>query len=245
MGSGPISVGVAYWLVLMALATAAALLAAVARLRLSRAVLTAAGRAVVQLAAVGLVITWVLRAWGPTAGFVLVMVVVAAVTSARRIGRGATVWTTAAILLATAPVLALVVATGVLPTQPVAIVPVAGILIGGAMTAIALAGRRAKDDLTTRRGEYEALLALGFTEPAAVRELCRPGIAQALHPALDQTRTVGLVTLPGAFVGVLLGGGNPIHPAAVQLLVLIGLLTTQVIAIVAVTELIAHDRIHR
>ena len=29
---------------------------------------------------------------------------------------------------------------------------------------------------------------------------------QALIPALDQTRTVGLVTLPGAYVGVLLLG---------------------------------------
>ncbi|WP_435154151.1 hypothetical protein [Micromonospora aurantiaca (nom. illeg.)] len=29
-------------------------------------------------------------------------------------------------------------------------------------------------------------------------------------PALDQTRTVGLVTLPGAFVGVLPGGGTAV-----------------------------------
>ncbi|MFI6743032.1 ABC transporter permease [Nonomuraea sp. NPDC050451] len=28
-------------------------------------------------------------------------------------------------------------------------------------------------------------------------------------PALDQTRTVGLVTLPNAFVGMLLGGASP------------------------------------
>ena len=30
---------------------------------------------------------------------------------------------------------------------------------------------------------------------------------EAIIPALDQTRTVGLVTLPGAYIGVLLGGG--------------------------------------
>jgi len=33
--------------------------------------------------------------------------------------------------------------------------------------------------------------------------------ALALVPGLDQTRTVGLVTLPGAFVGVLLAGASP------------------------------------
>jgi putative ABC transport system permease protein len=125
------------------------------------------------------------------------------------------------------------------------VLPVAGILIGGAMTATYLAGRRMMDDLSTRRGEYEALLSLGFTEPAAVRELCRPSLPAALHPALDQTRTVGLVTLPGAFIGVLLGGGGPIQAGATQLLVLIGLLASETTAIIVVSELIAHNVIRR
>ena len=50
--------------------------------------------------------------------------------------------------------------------------------------------------------------------------------------------TVGLVTLPGAFVGVLLGGGTPVQAGAAQLLVLIGLLATQTITIVVASRLI-------
>ena len=53
-----------------------------------------------------------------------------------------------------------------------------------------------------RHGEYEAALSLGLTERDAATELIRPAARQALVPATDQTRTVGLVTLPGAFVGV-------------------------------------------
>jgi hypothetical protein len=34
-------------------------------------------------------------------------------------------------------------------------------------------------------------------------------VAEALVPALDQTRTTGLVTLPGAFVGALFGEAGP------------------------------------
>ncbi|GAA1360682.1 ABC transporter permease [Catellatospora chokoriensis] len=113
------------------------------------------------------------------------------------------------------------------------------------LTATSLAGRRAMEDLRVRRGEFEALLALGFPDPDAVRELCRPYAGQALHPALDQTRTVGLVTLPGAFVGVLLGGGSPVQAGAAQLLVLIGLLAAETIAIVVVLELIARGVINR
>ena len=33
-------------------------------------------------------------------------------------------------------------------------------------------------------------------------------------PPTDQTRTVGLVTLPGAFLGVLIGSGNPVPLSA-------------------------------
>ena len=47
--------------------------------------------------------------------------------------------------------------------------------------------------------------------------------ADALLPNLDQTRTVGLVTLPGAFVGVLLSTGSAAQAGAVQILILIAL----------------------
>jgi putative ABC transport system permease protein len=125
------------------------------------------------------------------------------------------------------------------PLRGEAVIPVAGILIGGAMTATSLAGRRLHDELVHRRGEVEAALALGLLPRDAVLLIARPVAATALVPALDQTRTVGLVTLPGAFVGVLLGGGTPVEAGAAQLLVLVGLLAAQVLAVWAVTELIA------
>jgi putative ABC transport system permease protein len=134
---------------------------------------------------------------------------------------------------------------GVLPTRPIAVVPMAGILIGGAMTATSLAGRRALDELRSRHGEYEAALAIGLTDREAALEICRPSAGQALVPALDQTRTVGLVTLPGAFVGVLLGSGDPVQAAAAQVLVLIGLLAAEAVAVVITVELVARGRIRR
>ena len=57
----------------------------------------------------------------------------------------------------------------------------------------------------------------------------QPTAREALTPGLDQTRTVGLVTLPGAFVGVLLCGGTALEAGATQVFVLIGLLATQAI----------------
>jgi putative ABC transport system permease protein len=89
----------------------------------------------------------------------------------------------------------------------------------------------------------EAALALGLLPRDAVLLVGRSAAATALVPALDQTRTVGLVTLPGAFVGVLLGGGSPLQAGAAQLLVLVGLLAAQVLAVWGVTELIARGAI--
>jgi putative ABC transport system permease protein len=67
----------------------------------------------------------------------------------------------------------------------------------------------------------------------------RPAAAQALLPAIDQTRTVGLVTLPGAFVGVLLGGGGPVRAGVAQVLVLVALLTIETGAVALVVEFVA------
>jgi putative ABC transport system permease protein len=122
----------------------------------------------------------------------------------------------------------------------VVIIPIAGIYIGGAMTATSIAGRRAYDELRARHGEYEAALALGLLPRDAALLIIRPTANQALVPVLDQTRTVGLVTLPGAFVGVLLGGGDPLQAGVIQIVVLIALLTIEAIAVLVTVELIAH-----
>ncbi|GAA3521608.1 ABC transporter permease [Actinocatenispora rupis] len=246
MNGNAIPLGPTLAAVLVALALLAATVAALGRLGVGRRVLTASVRAALQLTAVSLVIAAVLRSLALTALFVALMYSVASVTSARRITRSRTgLWAAVPIAAGLVPALALILGSGLVPLTGIAIVPIAGILIGGAMTATSLSGRRALDELATRHGEYEAALALGFSRRAAVLEVCRPSAAQALVPALDQTRTVGLVTLPGAFVGVLLGGASPLAAGAAQLLVLIALLAVESVAVLVAVELVAAGRLTR
>jgi putative ABC transport system permease protein len=246
MGGTAIPVSPLLAAVLVALALLAAAVAALGRLGVGRRILTAALRATGQLAAVSLVIAVVLRSLPLTAVFVTLMYLVATVTSARRITRsGSGIWAGLPIAAGLLPALALILGSGLVPARGIAIVPVAGILIGGAMTATSLAGRRALDELRSRNGEYEAALALGFSRRDAALLVCRPSAAQALVPALDQTRTVGLVTLPGAFVGVLLGGASPLEAGAAQLLVLVALLAVESIAVLVALELVAAGRLAR
>jgi putative ABC transport system permease protein len=231
--------------VLVALLTLAAVVTVgVARLPLRRDVAVAALRAAAQLAAVSAVIVLVLRSLVWTAVFLVGMFAVAAVTSAQRT-RAVGGWRATAPPLAagTLPVVTAVTASGVVPWAPASLLPVTGIVLGGAMVATTLATRRMTDELRARAGEYEAALALGFLPREAVLEIARPAAGLALVPGLDQTRTVGLVTLPGAFVGVLLAGGSPAEAGAAQLLVLVGLLAAQSLAVLTTVELVARRRL--
>jgi putative ABC transport system permease protein len=214
------------------------------QLPLRKAMITAAGRACVQLAVVSALLVVVFESIVWTLAYVACMFGVAAATSARRL-RIAVLrpWTAAPIAAGTVPVLGLVLGSGTVPWKPSGVLPMAGILLGGAMTATTLAGQRMFDELRRRRGEYEAALCLGMVHRDAVVEVARDAAGLALVPALDQTRTVGLVTLPGAFVGVLLGGGSAAAAGAAQALILIGLLAVESIAVLVTVELVARRRL--
>ncbi len=231
---------------LLLLVVVGAVAATVGRLGVGRDVVTAAARAALQLAAVSAVIIAVVRSLLLSAAFVVLMLVIASLTSARRMtgGRGGLL-AVVPIAVGAALVLVVVLGTRAVPLTGIALVPVSGIVIGGSMTATSQAGRRALDELTVRRGEYEAALALGVPERVAALWVARPSAVQALTPPLDQTRTVGLVTLPGAFVGVLIGSGDPVQAGAAQLLVLVGLLAAETLAVVITVELVARGLIRR
>ncbi|HEV7756650.1 MAG TPA: ABC transporter permease [Mycobacteriales bacterium] len=228
------------------LAVGAALVAYLGGLGHERGILTAVVRAAVQLGIVSLLIAAIVGSLPLTVAFLLLMFGVATYTAGRRMTRHRSGWWAAVpVGLGTAPVILGLLVGGLVPAKGIVLVPIAGILIGGAMTATALAGRRALDELTQRRGEVEAALALGLPDRDAALEVCRPGAAQALLPPLDQTRTVGLVTLPGAFVGMLLGGATPLAAGAVQLFVLVALLAVEAVAVVATIELAARGLVRR
>ena len=100
------------------------------------------------------------------------------------------------------------------------LVATAGIIIGNAMSAATLSGRNFLRATRLRRDEIEGWLALGAAPAAAHLEIGREAVRESLLPNLDQTRSAGLVTLPGAFVGALFGGASPAQAAQFQLVVL-------------------------
>lgn len=234
-----------------ALAVAIVLLAVVAvlvnrRSGLATDTVVASVRAVVQLAALAGVLAVVVEYLWASALFVLVMATAAAFTSARRIRQAAPDvraigWCVGPVAVPTLILVVVLVLVGVLPDRGIAVIPTAGILLGNAMVTTSLTGRRAHDELTTRAGEVEAALSLGLLPRDARLEICATAVATSLIPGLDQTRAVGLVTIPGAFVGMVLGGASVWAAAAMQLFVLIGLLAVSSIAALVTVELVARE----
>lgn len=205
-----------------------------------RAVLVAAVRAVVQLAIVAAALRGAFAAPISVIAVVGVMFGVAVWTAARRLAA----LTGAARAVAVSCAAGATVAIGIIVGLPTltrdarTLVAVSGIVIGGTMTAATLTGRRLADALHRRRDEVEAWLSIGATSRQAVRPLAKDAAFEALVPALDQTRTVGLVTLPGAFVGALLGGASAAGAARFQVVVLVGLVCAESITACALAWLL-------
>jgi UDP-glucose/iron transport system permease protein len=218
--------------------------ATVGRVPLRAAMPMAVVRAAAQLSVAALVITVALEHLALAVAVVACMYAVAVLTAARRSGAGVTwPWQALAIAAGWLPVLAVIFASGVVDLQPETLIPFGGIVVGGTMTAVSQATRRACHALRDGLPQYEAALALGLLPREAAAELTGRFTAESLFPALDQTRTVGVVTLPGAFIGVLLGGGSPAEAAAAQIVVLVGLLAAETIGVVVATRLVDRGRL--
>ncbi len=239
------------WPLAVAVAILGAVAAAVNRCNgpfLTRATVVAIIRAAAQLLALALIIGFVIRSLWLSALFIALMAVVASWTSAGRVSScRATVPATTRCLVpvaaSTVVIVAVLVVIGVLPPSGLAIIPTAGIMLGGAMNTTSIAGRRAHEELRLRHGELEAALSLGFSSRDARLEITRDAAVTALIPGLDQTRSVGLVTIPGAFVGMILGGASTTSAAIMQLFVLISLLAVSSVAALITVELIARNRL--
>ncbi len=209
------------------------------RIAPARAVL----RAALQLAVVALVLAAAFRDARVAALFLLVMLSAVALTAGNRLGGGRR--RIGQVLLASfcgaAPVVALLLGAGAFPRTPRYVISFAGIVLGGTMTVCTLSGRRLRDAAAQRWPEVEGWLALGATPRQAVCHLQPEAIREALLPGLDQTRTTGLVTLPGTFVGALAGGASPRQAAELQLAVLAALVAAQAVSAVVLIRLIAPD----
>lgn len=198
-------------------------------------------RAIAQLAAVAAVIKLVFENPPYSALFIAVMLGAAAWTSGRRL-KGvprAIPIALMSIAAASAVSIAILFGFGVFELEPRYLLPVAGMLIGNSMNAVSVAGKLLREEITSRTLEIETRLALGVRARDALSPSVKRSISTSLVPLIDSTKNVGIIALPGGFVGMILGGASPQDAARVQAIILFMLLGAVAIAAMFTTALVA------
>lgn len=225
-------------LVLVALAVA---VSRARRADLERDIAIATFRSFAQLLAVG----WVLEyLFGPGRGWLTpvvlaVMIGAATLTAAGRAkGVPGARWTAAAALaVAIGATLGVMLALGIVPAEPRAAVPLGSMILSNAMTTTSLVMTRLRDDLASHRREVEARLCLGQPSSVAAGPWRRSALRSGMLPIIDNTKTVGLVALPGAMTGMLLAGASPASAIRLQLIVMYMILAGNAFAGLVSSEL--------
>jgi putative ABC transport system permease protein len=197
-------------------------------------------RASVQLAVIALLLRGILAVPATVAAFVVLMATTASWTSAHRLqslwhGRRAAVL---GVVMGACVSLVAIFGLHLVDLQVRYVVALGGIVIGNSMNAATLAGRNFLRSARARAPEVEAWLSLGATPARAHEAVGQEAVRESMLPNLDQTKSTGLVTLPGAFVGALFGGASPAQAAQFQLVVLAGIALAMLVTGVTVTRLV-------
>jgi putative ABC transport system permease protein len=192
--------------------------------KLEKDMLVAVGRAFVQLIAIGYALDLIFSATGPLWILLVigVMVGIAGYTAGRR-GKGvpqSQKLATTGVSVGAALTLGLLVVLRVFPFEPRFIIPIAGMVVGNSMTVTGLVMARLRDDVRIQRAQIEAALALGATHRQAARNQLQRALATGMTPIVDNTKTVGLISLPGAMTGMILAGASPLEAVQLQIIVM-------------------------
>ncbi|CAA9460812.1 MAG: Probable iron export permease protein FetB [uncultured Rubrobacteraceae bacterium] len=225
----------------LGLVAVAVLLSLYERLDLEKDIGVALIRSFVQLAAVGYVIDYIfgLDTLGVVALLLAGMVLFAAWTSARRAGdvRNAFLIAAFAVGVAAVATLGLLLALRIVPATARYLIPLGGMVIGNSMNAASLTMTRIRDDVAEQELKVEAALALGATSRQAVSPILKTALQRALIPLIDATKTTGIIFLPGAMVGMIIAGADPLEAVRLQIVVLYMLLGSVSIAAILVGTL--------
>ena len=208
------------------------------RLDLEKDIGVAVVRSFVQLAAVGYVIDYVFRLESLGAVVILLagMVMFAGWTSARRARDVPRAFLVAvgAIGVAAVATLGVLLLLRIVPSTARYLIPLGGMVIGNSMNAASLTLTRIRDDVTEQRQKVEAALALGATSRQAVSPILTTALQRAMVPLIDATKTTGIIFLPGAMVGMIIAGAEPLEAVRLQIVVLYMLLGSVSIAAILV-----------
>ncbi len=185
-------------------------------------------RTVVQLLLVGYVLEWVFTLQQPIWVLLVALAMTgmagrAAVTRTRRRFRQI-YWNSFLSILASAALVTGLTVSGIIQVDPwfdpQYLIPLLGMILGNSLTGTSLALDRFMEDLSSRRDQVEALLALGATHWEAAHGMVTEALRTGMIPTINSMMVMGLVSLPGMMTGQILAGASPTDAVRYQIVII-------------------------
>lgn len=195
------------------------------RLQLTKTLLMAAVRTVVQLSFIGLILAWIFarEQWYEVLVILTIMTLIAgsaAKNLVKRHYKGLFTDTLLAVsasgILVTA--IAIVMILQVQPWYtPQFVIPILGLILGNSLTAISLTSNQLINAFHEQQGRIEMMLSLSARPFEAVHDPIRSAIINGMTPTLNSMLVVGIVSLPGMMTGQILAGADPTQAVRYQI----------------------------
>ncbi|WP_339461301.1 ABC transporter permease [Nodularia spumigena] len=214
------------------------------KLGLELNLVTATGRTILQLLVLGYVLDFIFaldNVWGVLA-ILAVIITITAIVARNRISPKIPlvlplVW--GAIFISTAVTVLYANFLIIQPDrwyEPRYVIPLAGIVLGNAMNAAAIAGERLVSTMNAQSVEIETHLSLGATPEQAVSQYRKAAIRAAFLPTLNQMTLVGMVAIPGITTGQLIAGIRPIDAVSYEILIIFMVAASNLLTTILVTR---------
>ncbi|KAI5453888.1 hypothetical protein NCC49_004884 [Naganishia albida] len=104
--------------------------------------------------------------------------------------------------------------------QPNQFVPIVGMILGNAISAIGVAMNMVQKEFADNRDKIETYLAFGATRFEACRPIAIEALRLALLPTINQLSVIGLISIPGMMTGAILGGKSVTQAAMLQMIIM-------------------------
>lgn len=120
--------------------------------------------------------------------------------------------------------------------NPRYVIPIAGMMIGNAMTGVTLGVQSLLENMVNNRQKVEASLMLGATPTQAVKPYVNSAFDSAVLPTINNMVGMGIVFLPGMMTGQILAGLSPTTAIFYQLAIMLGILGGVAMSVILFTQ---------
>lgn len=208
------------------------------KLGLTKDIVIATVRSVIQLVIVGYILTFVFES--DHIIFILLMILLMIGAASQNIvKKGKGIPHIIGIIILTLFVVEIfsmstLVLFKIIPFTPQYVIPISGMIIGNTMVLSLLFLNKFKSELSSNEEIIELILSFGGTPENAIKRSLKSAIKTSMIPTIEAQKTMGLVQLPGMMSGLIIGGGDPLEAVLYQILILFLVLNTAAIASVMV-----------